>query len=551
MKSTKTLILAATMLALPIVFTSCDDILGEWSRPAPNPVVPTPEPKSAGTIGYAEASIQKAAHDKVKTFTNALTLTGDGTVSYESSNSAVASVDATGMVTLTGTAGTTTIKAKVADSDAYTYATNEASYTLEVIDGYRFLKWDDATKQLVADIETNYQEITSSTTTWDGSKVLVVKDADVSITTNITLSGNTTIILCDGAKLTTGSINGSSNALTIYGQSAQTGKLIAQAPAVESGISGTSELNIHGGDVEAIGASDSQGIIIAGGTINVYGGKLTARGGYAGILNNGSVSANINVLGGMLEAYGGNFGGAWYGIDLLGTSSSITVSNHGKLKVQGGNGDTASSPADAGIYIGGSLVAKDYAEVTVTGGTSTSNAGGTGIDASVQITITDDAKLTVTGGSGATAGGTGTKSLIFTVSGNAQVKVSGGNGATGGDGIQSTGTSGLIIVGGNVEISGGNATGTTGNGGNAASIHVAYEGGKFSFAGGAGSTSDSNGKAMKLEGGGKQLANGSGADATFQYSTDGSAWTDFTVSGTSPGNYDDSEKVQNRYLRTK
>lgn len=539
------------MLALPIVFTSCEDILGEWSRPAPNPVVPTPEPKSAGTIGYAEASIQKAAHDKVKTFTNALTLTGDGTVSYESSNSAVASVDATGMVTLTGTAGTTTIKAKVADSDAYTYATNEASYTLEVIDGYRFLKWDDATKQLVADIETNYQEITSSTTTWDGSKVLVVKDADVSITTNITLSGNTTIILCDGAKLTTRSINGFSKALTIYGQSAQTGKLIAQAPAVESGISSVSELNIHGGEIEAIGSSDNYGIIIAGGTINVYGGKLTARGGYAGILNNVSVSANINVLGGMLEAYGGNFGGAWYGIDLLGTSSSITVSNHGKLKAQGGNGGTASSPADAGIYIGGSLVAKDYAEVTVTGGTSTSNAGGTGIDASVQITITDDAKLTVTGGSGATAGGTGTKSLIFTVSGNAQVKVSGGNGATGGDGIQSTGTSGLIIVGGNVEISGGNATGTTGNGGNAASIHVAYEGGKFSFAGGAGSTSDSNGKAMKLEGGGKQLANGSGADATFQYSTDGSAWTDFTVSGTSPGNYDDSEKVQNRYLRTK
>lgn len=545
----QTLMSGAMILAVGLAFTSCDDILGEWSRPAPNPVTPAAS-KTAGTISYAESSIQKTSHDQDLTFTNPLTLMGDGVVSYESSNTAVASVDATGKVTIVG-AGNTTIKAKVADSDTYTYATNEASYTLEVIDGYRFLKWDDATKQLVADIETNYQEITSSTTTWDGSKVLVVKDADVSITTNITLSGNTTIILCDGAKLTTRSINGFSKALTIYGQSAQTGKLIAQAPAVESGISSVSELNIHGGEIEAIGSSDNYGIIIAGGTINVYGGKLTARGGYAGILNNGSVSANINVLGGMLEAYGGNFGGAWYGIDLLGTSSSITVSNHGKLKVQGGNGDTASSPADAGIYIGGSLVAKDYAEVTVTGGTSTSNAGGTGIDASVQITITDDAKLTVTGGSGATAGGTGTKSLIFTVSGNAQVKVSGGNGATGGDGIQSTGTSGLIIVGGNVEISGGNATGTTGNGGNAAFSHVAYDGGKFSLAGGAGSTSDSNGKAMKLEGGGKQLANGSGADATFQYSTDGSAWTDFTVSGTSPGNYDDSEKVRNRYLRTK
>lgn len=549
MKSTKTLILAATMLALPIVFTSCEDILGEWSRPAPNPVTPAAS-KTADTISYAESSIQKTSHDQDLTFTNPLTLMGDGVVSYESSNTAVASVDATGKVTIVG-AGNTTIKAKVADSDTYTYATNEASYTLEVIDGYRFLKWDDATKQLVADIETNYQEITSSTTTWDGSNVLVVKDADVSITTNITLSGNTTIILCDGAKLTTRSINGSSNALTIYGQSAQTGKLIAQAPTVESGISSVSELNIHGGDVEAIGASDSQGIIIAGGTINVYGGKMTARGGYAGILNNGSVSANINVLGGMLEAYGGNSGGTVYsGISLLGASSSITVSNHGKLKVQGGNGGTASSPADAGIYIGGSLEARDYAEVTAIGGTSTSNAGGAGIDASGQISISNNAKLTVTGGNGVTGGGTGMKFENSFVYGNAQVKITGGNGSNGngGDGVESTVAIGMIIIGGNVEIYGGNATGTSGNGGNAAFSRVAYEGGKFSLAGGAGSTSGSDGKAMKIEGGGIKLANSSGADATFQYSTDGSAWTDFTVSA---GNNDDSEKVQNRYLRTK
>ena len=43
-KSIQALIMAAAMLAGPMVFTSCEEILGEWSRPAPNPVTPEPEP---------------------------------------------------------------------------------------------------------------------------------------------------------------------------------------------------------------------------------------------------------------------------------------------------------------------------------------------------------------------------------------------------------------------------------------------------------------------------------------------------------------------------
>lgn len=41
MKSIKQALLSsAIMLALSVVFTSCDDILGEWSRPTPNPIKP-------------------------------------------------------------------------------------------------------------------------------------------------------------------------------------------------------------------------------------------------------------------------------------------------------------------------------------------------------------------------------------------------------------------------------------------------------------------------------------------------------------------------------
>ena len=86
--------------------------------------------KAAAAISYAETAVTKAQDDKA--FTNELTVTGDGTVSYASDNVNVATVDpATGLVTITGT-GTGTIKATVADGTNYTYATKTAQYTLTV-----------------------------------------------------------------------------------------------------------------------------------------------------------------------------------------------------------------------------------------------------------------------------------------------------------------------------------------------------------------------------------------------------------------------------------
>ena len=61
-----------------------------------------------------------------------LTKTGDGTVSYQSSDTSVATVDANGQVTIKGIKGTVTITATVADGTNYTYATPTAEYTLTV-----------------------------------------------------------------------------------------------------------------------------------------------------------------------------------------------------------------------------------------------------------------------------------------------------------------------------------------------------------------------------------------------------------------------------------
>ncbi|WP_296331605.1 DUF1566 domain-containing protein [uncultured Treponema sp.] len=93
----------------------------------------TPQ-KTAGSISYATASVSKTTADEA--FTNTLTNTGDGTVSYASSKTDVATVNATtGEVTIVG-AGESTITATVADSDTYTYATKTASYTLTVTQAY-------------------------------------------------------------------------------------------------------------------------------------------------------------------------------------------------------------------------------------------------------------------------------------------------------------------------------------------------------------------------------------------------------------------------------
>ena len=86
--------------------------------------------KAAGSISYAATALNKNYGDTA--FTNDLTVTGDGAVSYESNNTTVAIVDsATGAVTIVG-AGTATVTATVTDGDNYSYETKTASYTLTV-----------------------------------------------------------------------------------------------------------------------------------------------------------------------------------------------------------------------------------------------------------------------------------------------------------------------------------------------------------------------------------------------------------------------------------
>ena len=85
--------------------------------------------KAAGSISYATVTVNKYYGDAV--FTNALTKTGDGTVTYASNNESVATVDANGEVTIMGN-GEATITATVADGTNYTYENKTASYLVSV-----------------------------------------------------------------------------------------------------------------------------------------------------------------------------------------------------------------------------------------------------------------------------------------------------------------------------------------------------------------------------------------------------------------------------------
>ena len=93
--------------------------------------------KKAGEISFATATPKEALHANAadNTYTQEVTKTGDGTVTYTiSDNTCGATIDAsTGKVTFTQ-AGSVTITATVADGTNYSYATKTATYTLSVSD---------------------------------------------------------------------------------------------------------------------------------------------------------------------------------------------------------------------------------------------------------------------------------------------------------------------------------------------------------------------------------------------------------------------------------
>ena len=199
----------------------------------------------------------------------------------------------------------------------------------------------------------------------------------------LTCNGAVHIILADGAKLTANgwyevpgiTVSGEGNSLTIYGQTNQSGQLIAQGGFQGAGIGGGvngsgSNITINGGTVTAKGGEYAAGIgggsDASGSNITINGGTVTASGGnYAAGIGGGSNASgsNITINGGTVTANGGgNAAGIGGGSNASG--SNITI-NGGKVTATGGV---------SGAGVGGGF-AGSGSNITINGGTVTANAG--------------------------------------------------------------------------------------------------------------------------------------------------------------------------------
>lgn len=385
----------AILLALPMFLTSCDDILGEWSKPAP-----TPAPaKTAGEISYASATLKKATRDQ--TFIFDLTNTGDGTVTYSSSNTAVATIDAaTGEVTPVA-AGTTTITATVSDSESYTYAVKSQSYELTLVAGYSYLKWNGTalTEDIIED--GDYTEVTGITipASWTAATpsiaagTYVIADdlyIDNGAHKSISIAGDVNFIILDGKEFKLYNeikdATDQTHKLNIYGQSHQTGKLTSHIPPPSDGDPNffeLVELNIHSAQVTSTNDGSMGTAISKINKIIVYGGSLKTErtGGGTGI----NFVSEFNVFGGKVTAIGCYD----YSVDAPNPGAVITVCG-GEFYANSSAGKKAINGTNITLNFASELTGKagayaDGWETDASWGTSIAT-GYTGTDRCVKVT---------------------------------------------------------------------------------------------------------------------------------------------------------------------
>ena len=154
--------------------------------------------------------------------------------------------------------------------------------------GYMERSWSGGKVVSVSRVRQDIDVFPNSTTVAAGWYYL---NDNVTVDGRVSLEGDTSIILRDGKTLDVkGLYIPQGSTLTIYGQSAGTGKIYSH-PGTGAGIGGKSgstngSIVIHGGIIEATGADHCAGIGTndgkTGGAITIYGGTITAIGGEDG-----------------------------------------------------------------------------------------------------------------------------------------------------------------------------------------------------------------------------------------------------------------------------
>jgi len=416
---------------------------------------------------------------------------------------------------------------------------------------------------------TDYLYVTSDMTTWGqqaeaGQSAIptwYVVSGNVTLANTVTVSGDVRLILKDGAELTASNIGEGqgTNALTIYGQSEGTGKLITttNAPGIAAIGNMSISLTVNGGAVEA---TSENGPAIFASSFTVNGGTVTAIGKPA--TYNATAGSGMTILAGDDEE------SATVVTSVTSANSKNWVSiapPKAEISYMAWNAETsqlvAATTSDYVVVKPTTqfkadkfyVVSEDMefaSRITVTGGVHLILCDDATLTASAGITVTGSNSLTIygqtngtgaltaTGGAhtagigsaGTGGGGAGTAGSVTinggTVTANGGVwsaGIGGGNGGTGGN---------VTINGGTVTATGGTSGagiggGSSGNGGN-----VTINGGTVTATGygdknngggaGIGGGNDGNGGTVKITGGvvnatgsknGAGIGGGSGSQA--------------------------------------
>ena len=235
-------------------------------------------------------------------------------------------------------------------------------------------------------VPDDYQMMDTATTALDGSGRWYVASGELTINSRITVSGDVKLLLSNDAtlKANKGIVVKKDASLTIYGQSGDSGKLIAKSSdgAAIGALDGTAggSVIIKGGNIKANGGGKDAGIGAGKGSsgferIEIYGGTVNAAGGKSGAgigrgqKNSDSDCGAITIYGGAITAKGGSeaagIGGGEH------SNGGVITINGGSVSAYGGcvvsTDDNSWEYYDSGAAIGGGDGAN--------GGTITINGG--------------------------------------------------------------------------------------------------------------------------------------------------------------------------------
>lgn len=456
-----------------------------WSM-APHPVIAQTATGSAAEDGDGQTPQEALEQNPAQQEAEVVTAENDGSdaaadeaAAEETQEALGEKLDAAAPAPADGAAGAASETDADADADAGAQKStaNAAAAAATTAQNVPYVDGSGTLKQVTS--ATLLSSALASSATLPTGWYLV--DTDITQAQRIVASGDVHLILGDGKTLTAqgGITVPSGSTLTVYGQTAQTGALVAKAPAPGAAIGGVSgvacgDIVIDGGTITATSTSGPGIGAVSGaaGTVAVNGGSVTSTGiGGAGptdgvtavTINGGTVTSTaksgpgisavsstgkVTINGGTVTAKAGDTNSAGIGGFGTGDAPGVSIAG-GTVKATGGSFSAGIGSGSMGSGSGAgncNAISITGGNVTAIGGSNGGAAigGGRGNRDGGTILISGPntvVKATANGYSGAIGGGRSGHCGNVTISNGARVTAQSATEAIGaGDGGAATGS---------------------------------------------------------------------------------------------------------------